>query len=153
TLVRGFQIARSSTVETMLRFANDWEKAPLTQTGEPGEFLEYLEYFREAKGTIPLPANEQDDAVKLMTAHSAKGLEFDHIFILRAVTNSFPAGFREPLIDFPAELGNSGTADYIAEKRLCEQEERRLFYVAMTRARDSLTMYGKFGRGKTDKTP
>jgi DNA helicase II / ATP-dependent DNA helicase PcrA len=153
TLVREFQVPRSSAVETLLRFANEWEKAPLTQTGEPGEFLEYLEYFREAKGTIPLPANEQNDAVKLMTAHSAKGLEFDHVFILRAITNSFPASFREPLIDFPAELRNSSTADYVDEKKDCEQEERRLFYVAMTRARDSLTMYGKFGRGKTDKTP
>jgi DNA helicase-2/ATP-dependent DNA helicase PcrA len=152
-LVREFQLARSSAVEALLRFANEWERAPLTQTGEPGEFLEYLEYFREAKGTIALPANEQDDAVKLMTAHSAKGLEFDHVFILRTVTGSFPAGFREPLIEFPVELRTSGRAGESDEKKLCDQEERRLFYVAMTRARDTLTIYGKFGRGKTDKTP
>jgi putative RecB family exonuclease len=36
---------------------------------------------------------------------------------------------------------------------LCEQEERRLFYVAMTRARDTLNIYAQFGRGQTDKTP
>ena len=34
-----------------------------------------------------------------------------------------------------------------------EQEERRLFYVAMTRARDSLRIYAREGTGKTDKTP
>src|ERR1700689_3580663 len=38
------------------------------------------------------------------------------------------------------------------DKTLNEQEERRLFYVAMTRARDSLRIYGKQGIGK-DKTP
>ena len=37
-------------------------------------------------------------------------------------------------------------------KTMHEQEERRLFYVAMTRARDSLILYGKQGTGK-DKTP
>ena len=153
TLIQEFQITRAAAVEALIRFANEWEKAALTQTGEPGEFLEYLEYFREAKGTIALPASEQEDAVRLMSAHAAKGLEFDHVFILRAVTNSFPTGFREPLIDFPAELRNSGVADGSDEKKDCEQEERRLFYVAMTRARDTLTIYGKFGRGKTEKTP
>ena len=153
TLVREFQIVRSAAVETLLRFANEWEKAPLTETGEPGEFLEYLEYFREAKGTIPLPASEQDDAVKLMTAHSAKGLEFDHVFILRAVKGMFPTYYREPLIEFPAELRHSGGSHVADEKQLCDQEERRLFYVSMTRARDTLTIYGLFGRGQTEKTP
>ncbi|PYV61592.1 MAG: hypothetical protein DMG97_42670, partial [Acidobacteria bacterium] len=38
-------------------------------------------------------------------------------------------------------------------KALHDQEERRLFYVAMTRARDSLTIYARQGRGKKDSTP
>src|SRR6266436_6125273 len=87
-----------------------------------------------------------------MTVHSAKGLEFDHVFILRACKGSFPTYYREPLIEIPAELRNSGLADQ-DEKKVCDQEERRLFYVAMTRARDTVTIYGQFGRGQTDKTP
>ncbi len=152
SLVRHFQVPRSSAVDTILQFSNQWEKSPITKTGEPGEFLEYLDYFREARGTIPLPAREEENAVKLMTVHSAKGLEFDHVFILRAIKGSFPVHYREPLIELPAELRNSGVPGQ-DEKRVCEQEERRLFYVAMTRARDTLSIYGQFGRGQTDSTP
>ena len=153
SLIREFQLVRGSAIDALVQFCNEWEKSPITQTGEPGEFLEYLDYFREARGTIPLAAKVQENAVRLMTAHSAKGLEFDHVFILRAVKGSFPTYYREPLIEFPAELRNSGQADDEDEKRVCDQEERRLFYVAMTRARDTLTIYGQFGRGKTEKTP
>jgi DNA helicase II / ATP-dependent DNA helicase PcrA len=151
-LIRIFQIPRGQAVDALLRFSNQWEGSPITQTGEPGEFLEYLDYFREARGTICLPAADEENTVKLMTAHAAKGLEFDHVFILRAVKGSFPTYYREPLIEIPAELRNSGLAD-TDEKVVCEQEERRLFYVAMTRARDTLNIYGQFGRGQTDKTP
>ena len=153
SLIREFQLVRGSAIDALVQFCNEWEKSPITHTGEPGEFLEYLDYFREARGTIPLAAKDQENAVKLMTAHSAKGLEFDHVFILRAAKGSFPTYYREPLIEFPAELRNSGEADDEDEKRVCDQEERRLFYVAMTRARDTLTIYGQFGRGKTEKTP
>jgi DNA helicase-2/ATP-dependent DNA helicase PcrA len=152
SLVRHFQVPRSLAIDTILQFSNQWEKSPITKTGEPGEFLEYLDYFREARGTIPLPAREEENAVKLMTVHSAKGLEFDHVFILRAIKGSFPVHYREPLIEIPPELRNSGITDQ-DEKKVCEQEERRLFYVAMTRARDTLSIYGQFGRGQSDKTP
>jgi DNA helicase II / ATP-dependent DNA helicase PcrA len=152
SLVRRFQIPCSPATNTILEFSNQWENSPITKTAEPAEFLEYLDYFREARGTIPLPAREEEDAVKLMTVHSAKGLEFDHVFILRAIKGSFPLHYREPLIELPVELRNSGVADQ-DEKKVCEQEERRLFYVAMTRARDTLSIYGQFGRGQNDKTP
>lgn len=152
TVSSRFQVARGPAVQTMLQFAAAWERSPVTETGSPAEFLEYLEYFREARGTIPLAAPENENAVKLMSVHGAKGLEFDHVFIIRAVKGSFPCYYREPLIELPAELRNSGpsTDD---EKKIYEQEERRLFYVAVTRARDTLTMYGQFGRGEKDKTP
>lgn len=151
-LARGFEIARTHAIESLLQFANNWEKSPVTETGSPAEFLDYLAYFREARGTIPLASVDDEDTVKLMTAHSAKGLEFDHVFILRAAKGSFPAHYREPLIEIPAELRNSSLADQ-DEKKIFDQEERRLFYVAMTRARDSLSIYGRFGRGKTERTP
>jgi superfamily I DNA/RNA helicase/RecB family exonuclease len=147
-----FQITRSPAVQTMLQFASTWESSPLTETGSPGEFLEYLDYFCEARGAIPLAAADNEDAVRLMSVHGAKGLEFDHVFIVRAVKGSFPCYYREPLIELPSELRNSGLAGD-DEKKIYEQEERRLFYVAMTRARDTLTLYGQFGRGEKDKTP
>lgn len=151
TIIRIFQLPRNSATQCVLEFAARWEQSPLTATGEPGEFLEYLEYFREARGTIMLAARDEDDGVRLMSVHGAKGLEFKHVFVLRVVSPSFPASYREPLIAFPPELRNSATVQ--DDKTLYDQEERRLFYVAMTRARDSLTLYATFGRGIKDKTP
>lgn len=69
--------------------------------------------------------SEQKNGVKLMTVHSAKGLEFDFVFVAGLESNLFPhKGFG----------GSSG------HKKSGEdaEEERRLFYVALTRARKKL---------------
>ena len=43
-----------------------------------------------------------------MTVHGAKGLEFPHVFILRANPNSFPCSYKETLVAFPRELRDPG---------------------------------------------
>ena len=145
--------AGSAVLQAALKFAAEWENKSTTETGELGEWIDYLGYFREAGGVIPLTANEDEDAVRLMTAHGAKGLEFAHVFVLRATRGSFPASYRETLVEFPKELRDpDSAAGGDDDKTLYDQEERRLFYVAMTRARDSLHLYGKQGIGR-DKTP
>jgi superfamily I DNA/RNA helicase/RecB family exonuclease len=152
-LVRDFSLDRTSrALKAVLEFVSGWEQKAITKTGELGELLDYLEYFREAGGVIPLSSND-DDAVRLMTAHAAKGLEFAHVFIIRANSNSFPSSYKEPLIEFPRELHDSGSIAQGDDKELCQQEERRLFYVAMTRSRDSLTIYAKKGIGKDPSPP
>ena len=147
----GFDL-NSAILQAALKFAGDWEKKATTKTKELGEWIEYLGYFREAGGTIPLTSKESEDAVRLMTAHGAKGLEFPHVFILRATSGSFPLGYREKLVELPRELRDPDSAAGGDDKTLHDQEERRLFYVAMTRAKDSLHIYGKQGLGR-DKTP
>jgi DNA helicase-2/ATP-dependent DNA helicase PcrA len=102
---------------------------------------------------IPLETPENENAVRLMTVHGAKGLEFPHVFILRANSNSFPCPYKETLVAFPRELRDADSLTEADDKTLHGQEERRLFYVAMTRARDSLRIYAKEGTGKNDKTP
>lgn len=153
TLARLFKIPQNSAARALIEFAAKWEDFPLTETGLPSEFLEYLDYFREARGTVPLPPNVGADTVKLMTAHAAKGLEFEHVFVLRAYSPCFPSPYRESLIDFPRELRNSAPSSAYDDKTLNDHEERRLFYVAMTRARDTLGLYAPFGKRKADKTP
>ena len=139
-------------LKAVLDFVTAWENKAITKTGEIAELLDYLEYFREARGVIPLSSND-DDAVPLMTAHAAKGLEFSHVLILRANSGSFPLNYQEALIELPRELYDPDSIAQGDDKELCQQEERRLFYVAMTRARDSLTIYAKKGTGKKDPSP
>ncbi len=152
-VVRQFAMDRSSPIlQGALQFVEAWEGKKINETTDLEELVDYLAYFREAGGVIPLQANENENAVRLMTVHGAKGLEFPHVFILRALRPSFPNAFRETVVAFPRELRDSDS-DLADDKVLHEQEERRLFYVAMTRARDSLRIYAREGTGKIDKTP
>ena len=76
------------------------------------------------------------DAVAVMTVHKAKGLEFPVVYLPGLVAGRFPAvGRREPLA-LPVELVN----ETLPEGDYQLQEERRLFYVGMTRARDELLL-------------
>jgi DNA helicase-2/ATP-dependent DNA helicase PcrA len=153
-IIRHFGLNRTSpAIAAVLEFVKRWEEKPkaITKTGDIGEFIDYLQYFRSAGGVIPISTGTEN-AVRLMTAHVAKGLEFNHVFIIRANSNSFPSSYKEPLVDFPRELQGAGSIPLFDDKEISKQEERRLFYVAMTRARDSLTIYARQGRGK-DPTP
>ena len=139
-------------IKAVLEFAKFWESKPVTKTQTLAEFLEYLQYFRDAGGVVCAPPS-QEDAVRLTTAHAAKGLEWKHVFIIRAFSGCFPMYYRETLVEFPSALLDEDSVSEADSKELSAQEERRLFYVAMTRARDTLTMYAKEGSGKLDKTP
>jgi DNA helicase-2/ATP-dependent DNA helicase PcrA len=158
-LAREFGLAvEEPALQAVLRFANTWEKKPFLESGSLQEFLDYLKYFDQAGGMIPIYTDEQmdelqrenPDAVQLMTAHAAKGLEFTHVWLMRVTSNSFPSSYKESLFEFPPALRGSVASG--EGKEIHEQEERRLFYVAITRARDQLRVATRAGRGK-DKTP
>jgi len=118
----------------LAEFIREWE--PKSETRRLAEFVEYLDLFQQAGGQISLTAEPGKDAVQLMTVHSAKGLEFDHVFILRLTRGAFPVYARKPVLEFPDELLKEARphGDFHI------QEERRLFYVALTRARERLTL-------------
>jgi DNA helicase II / ATP-dependent DNA helicase PcrA len=117
-----------------VRFVRDWEKK--SEERSLRDFVEYLHFFGEADGDICLTEDPADDAVQLMTAHAAKGLEFQHVFILQLNNGDFPARPRRPVFEFPPELmkEEKPAGDFQV------QEERRLFYVALTRAKQHLTL-------------
>ena len=151
-----FNLERSDLVDTLVTFVEAWQKKVIAETGSPSEFLEYLDYYVQAGGGIAL-ARSEDDAIQLLTAHAAKGLEFRHVAIIRGSSTSFPIAYKEPLIAFPPELrrtdASSSKARAPDDKTLHEEEERRLFYVAMTRARDTLAIYANQGQSKKDPKP
>ena len=121
-------------VNRLAEFMKEWE--PKSETRGLPEFVEYLEYFEQAGGTLSLEDDAPGDAVQLMTVHGAKGLEFPHVFVLRVNNNAFPSRKRAPLFQFPDRL----MKEELPEGDFHIQEERRLFYVALTRAEDRLTM-------------
>jgi DNA helicase-2/ATP-dependent DNA helicase PcrA len=100
-------------------------------------FVEHLDLLREA-GDDPAVAEADfdDDAVSVLTVHKAKGLEFGVVFMVGCAQDRFPLRRRTDALELPADLlGDPGTG---GDAHL--QEERRLFYVGMTRAKDELVL-------------
>ena len=117
----------------LAQFIREWQAK--SETTRLAEFVEYLDYFGQAGGQINLE-QESGDAVQLMTVHAAKGLEFEHVFVLRMTHRGFPMAPRAAVLEFPEAL----MKEELPRGDFHIQEERRLFYVAITRARERLTL-------------
>jgi len=85
-------------------------------------------------GSLETDIEKGPDAVKIMTIHSAKGLEFKYVFITNLVDKKFPTIGRKEAIEIPEKL----VKEIVPSGDIHLQEERRLFYVAMTRAKRGL---------------
>jgi DNA helicase-2/ATP-dependent DNA helicase PcrA len=79
-------------------------------------------------------ADVETPAVRVLTVHKAKGLEFPVVFLVNCVQGKFPVQRRREALELPAEL----IRDLLPGGDFHIQEERRLFYVGMTRARREL---------------
>ena len=121
-------------VTRLAEFMKEWE--PKSETGGLAEFIEYLDYYAQAGGVVSLEDDAPADAVQLMTVHGAKGLEFPQVFLLRVNNRAFPATERPRVFEFSVELMKEGGP----AEQFHIQEERRLFYVALTRAEERLTI-------------
>jgi len=98
-------------------------------------FVEHLSLLIEA-GDDPGTAEPDIDAdwVQVLTVHKAKGLEFPIVFMVGLVADRFPRRERKEDIELPEEL----IRDILPAGDFHLQEERRLFYVGMTRAMKEL---------------
>lgn len=99
-------------------------------------FLDQVEWDRSSGGEFL--SLEDAETVKLMTIHGAKGLEFDYVFLPDLVDQVFPARHQRDPIPW---------IDQKEEKDKQLSEERRLFFVAMTRARHGLYFSWSDDRG------
>ncbi len=117
------------------------------------DFLEYLNTL-EAQNILiaKKPLSRLMNRVRLMTAHRAKGLEFDCVYIINC--RDLHWGNRrhpEPLQLLEAVFSLSGRK---IEERSTNDDERRLFYVALTRARKAVTIsYSKEGANNREQLP
>lgn len=100
------------------------------------EVVDYLNLLSEV-GDTPQVANEEwqeNNCVNILTVHSSKGLEFPVVFIVNLVADRFPSRNRSEDLPIPDEL----VKEKLPEGDFHLQEERRLMYVAMTRAKERL---------------
>lgn len=104
-------------------------------------------------GDSPLAADidlRDNNAVNILTVHSSKGLEFKIVFLVNLVSDRFPTRERSEKIPLPTDIIKENLPKDI-DFHL--EEERRLFYVGMTRAKEKLyfTAADYYGAGKRPK--
>lgn len=112
-------LARYENIQELLNSIKEWTESPGNEDGEVGDksmgaYLQQITLLTDADDD-----KEDSDVVKLMTIHAAKGLEFECVFV---------AGIEEML--FPNAMSINTREEL--------EEERRLFYVAITRAKKRL---------------
>lgn len=156
-------------VETSRRFYEENPQSSLF------DFLQYLEFLGSEESETPSISMEESAGVKLMTLHKAKGLEFDVVFLPFLAEKVLPSERSEnPFNSFflPEELRGDNRywprlSDYFQEQKVTKKgvedsykgvykearirEERRLFYVGVTRARRELYFSHSFWIGENDK--
>ncbi|MFA6420565.1 MAG: ATP-dependent helicase, partial [archaeon] len=130
-------------------------------------FINYLEILERIGIDIPASKIENVNAVRLMTIHAVKGLEFDKVIVTNLADNRFPLERtrNEPLIpkhlnpDIKLYLEQNGIkqddeeAIKEYEKNTLLLEERRLCYVAFTRAKKELIItFSRSYNNKEDST-
>lgn len=112
-------LARYENIQELLNSIKEWTESPSNEDGELGDkslgsYLQQITLLTDADDD-----KGEQDAVKMMTIHAAKGLEFECVFVGGVEETLFPSGMS---INTREEL----------------EEERRLFYVAVTRAKQKL---------------
>lgn len=117
------ELESEKSVESEIRLENLEEFKSITKAFEQQRGIVSLEDFLLEISLVSDIEEHKDkkDVVTLMTVHSAKGLEFKHVFII---------GLEEGIFPHNSAFGNKDELE----------EERRLCYVAVTRARESLTL-------------
>ena len=100
-------------------------------------FLARIRLYQDNKLSLSAPPVSYDsaDSIRLLTVHGAKGLEFDHVFIYRLLEDSWEKQRDISKLRLPLGILQSGITKGIEDDF---EEDRRLFYVALTRAKKQI---------------
>jgi len=137
-ILKGLDIDRDQDIFSYLN--QFYQKIKKLEAGAPDlrlpDFLKAIDLELEAGDTGSLKLDyEDDEAVKIMTVHAAKGLEFPYVFLVNLADKKFPTINRSDKIPIPESLVKE---ILVNSKDAHIEEERRLFYVALTRAKREL---------------
>jgi len=152
--------------------------APVDGEATLRTFIDYLDAAEQAEETLDATQPAEQDSVKLMTVHNAKGLEFECVFVPSVAAtdgksgkvysifpntrgsnpltsySELPYEVREDRDHLPKFEGHLGKFKAAVRERVIE-DERRLFYVSLTRAKQRLAVTASwwYGRDKVAKGP
>jgi len=130
-------------IAKLFRFIKDFESV-----SEDCSALAFSHYMNEIdESTSELNATDSpldDESIRIMTVHRAKGLEFEVVFIVEMADQVFPSRRQSDTLPLPEDLVKIETS---SDWHI--QEERRLFYVALTRAKMILHISSSSDYGKS----
>ncbi|MCU1557782.1 MAG: ATP-dependent helicase [Microbacteriaceae bacterium] len=174
-----FRVLGSAPIDAFLDALSGY--LAIDDTASLRGFLTWLREAEQREDLSPRPEDPEPGTVQILTVHGAKGLEWDHVVVPRFVEDDFPAKplegfkgwaafgqlpwpFRGDAAELPVFEWRSATTRKEVSDALKEfsnsvrarsiDEERRLAYVAITRARHGLLLSGSFwATQKSPRTP
>ena len=152
---------RQGNLRLLLDRAENYSKMPASSLHG---FLLYIKRLRNTNASIGAEGNGDEDAVKFMSIHKSKGLEFPVVFIIKA--NGRPSeqdtkktvmtykdmGFAVKYYNAETRIRkNTLSAEAVSAANLSSvySEEMRVYYVALTRAKEKLVIIGSTQKGKS----
>ncbi|MBD3270596.1 AAA family ATPase [Candidatus Peregrinibacteria bacterium] len=132
-----YLIEQENKVDALNRIKTLFEEArKYTRLNHKTSITEFLENLRlRSENKLPLKEKSiyiEKEAIQLLTAHGAKGLEFEHVFIIKATQKNWLNSKKRQGINIPRGIIKTESQNPVIDQ---EEDERRLFYVALTRAK------------------
>ena len=101
--------------------------------------------------SLPL-VDDLDNSIRLMTVHKSKGLEFEHVFLIKVLSGKWDNTVSHTNIRLPLGIIKTDISTILVDKDI--EEDRRLFYVALTRAKKQIYIsYTKFNDSVREQLP
>jgi ATP-dependent DNA helicase UvrD/PcrA len=102
------------------------------------EWVEGLSLLEDNNLSLNSPPliDDLENSIRLMTVHKAKGLEFEHVFLIKVLSGKWDGSRSRNLLKLPLGISKTDISTIGTDKDL--EEDRRLFYVALTRAKNQI---------------
>ncbi|HEX8923810.1 MAG TPA: ATP-dependent helicase, partial [Patescibacteria group bacterium] len=125
-------------VGCLKEFYSELKRLSIEENFNLTQFLHRLSLLIQNKLPLPVsPVNgDYSDSIRLMTVHKAKGLEFEHVFLIKVLDKKW--GNNINTTSLPLPMGILKTEVSVMTVQDENEEERRLFYVALTRAKKQI---------------